>query len=105
MFSHEGWALVIATSLFAVRRPESRCKFPLRDKPVFSKTKTVMLDTSVTFYSEISTAIIGAWQRRRAYGQSQVARLLQKEQFSGAGSGTGSIFPYGSFFPRTEPPR
>jgi hypothetical protein len=80
-------------------------KFPLRDKPVFSTTKTVMLDTSVTFYSEISTAIIGAWQRRRAYGQSQVARLLQKEQFSGAGSGTGSIFPYGSFFPRTEPPR
>jgi len=80
-------------------------KFRLRDIPVFLKTKTGMLDTSVTFYSGISTAIIGAWQRRRAYGQSQVARLLQKEQFSGAGSGTGSIFPYGSFFSRTEPPR
>jgi hypothetical protein len=64
-------------------------EFLLRDNPVFSQTKTVMLDTSVTFYSGISAAIIGAWQRRHVYGQSRVARLLQKEQFSGAGSGTG----------------
>jgi hypothetical protein len=64
-------------------------KFQLRDILVFFHTKTVMLDTSVTFYSGISTAIIGAWQRRHVYGRSQVAKLLQKEQFSGAGSGIG----------------
>jgi hypothetical protein len=99
------WSLVTAASLLLSDGWKRDAKFPLRDKRVFFHTKTVALDTSVTFYSGISTAIIGAWQRRHVYGQSQVARLLQKEQFSGAGSGTGSIFPYGSFFPRTEPPR
>jgi hypothetical protein len=87
VFSHEGWSLWPA---FCCRGGwKQDAKFPLRDIPVFSKTKTVMLDTSVTFYSGISTAIIGAWQRRRAYGQSQVENSLRKEQFSGAGSGTG----------------
>src|SRR6478735_7208618 len=84
---------------------EKDAKFPLRDIPVFLKTKTGMLDTSVTFYSGISTAIIGAWQRRHVYGQSQVEKFLRNEQYSGAGSGTGSIFLSGSFFPRTDRPR
>jgi hypothetical protein len=82
--------LGIAASLFLLRdAPGTGCRIEVRDIPVFVKTKTVMLDTSVTFYSGISTAIIGTWQRRHVYGQSQVAKLLQKEQFSGAGSGTG----------------
>jgi hypothetical protein len=88
VFSYEGWALIIAVSLlFPCQQQDA--KFQLRDIPGFSKTKTGMLDTSVTFYSEISTAIIGAWQRRHVYGQSQVEKCLRKEQYSGAGSGTG----------------
>jgi hypothetical protein len=63
------------------------------------KSNSVKLDTSVTFYSGISRDIIILWQRRRAYVRSRVARLLQKEQFSDAGSGTGSTFPFGSFIP------
>jgi hypothetical protein len=61
----------------------------------------VTLDTSVTFYSGFSADIIPVWQRRHAYVQSRVARLLQKEQFSGAGSGTGSTYLFGSFIPMT----
>src|SRR6476646_4806971 len=80
-------------------------KFRLRDIPVFLKTKTGMLDTSVTFYSGISTTIISAWQHRHVYGQSQVEKFLRYEQYSGAGSGTGSIFLSSSFFPRTDRPR
>jgi hypothetical protein len=95
----------MAASLFTVRSRKQDAKLPLRDIPVFSKTKTGMLDTSVTFYSGISTAIIGAWQRRHVYGQSQVAKLQLKERFSDAGNGTGSICPYGSFLPRTGRPR
>jgi len=95
----------MAASLFIVRSRKQDAKLPLRDIPVFSKTKTGMLDTSVTFYSGISTAIIDAWQRRHVYGRFQVAKLLQKEQFSDAGSGSGSTCPFGSFLPMTERPR
>jgi len=62
-----------------------------------------MLDTSVTFYSGFSTDIIRVWQRKRADVLSRVARLLQKERFSDAGSGTGSTFPFGSFIRMTAP--
>jgi hypothetical protein len=61
--------------------------------------KAVKLDTSVTFYSGFSTDIIPVWQRRHAYVRSRVAKLLQKEQFSGAGNGIGSTFLSGSFIP------
>jgi hypothetical protein len=65
----------------------------------------VKLDTSVTFYSGFATDIIRVWQRRRAYVRSRVEKLLQKEQFSDAGSGTASTFLFGSFTPMTEPPK
>jgi hypothetical protein len=105
MVSHKGWPLVITTSFFVRAAPETGCRILIKGYPRIFRTKTGMLDTSVTFYSGISTAIIGAWQRRHVYGQSQVARLHQKEQFSGAGSGTGLTFLSGSFIPMTERPK
>jgi hypothetical protein len=75
--------------------------WPLRCNPISLVEIVVKLDTSVTFYSEFSADIIPVWQRRHAYVRSRVARLLQKEQFSGAGSGTGSTYRFDSFIPMT----
>src|SRR5579871_2279433 len=74
----------------------------LRCNPVFSVEIVVTLDTSVTFYSGFRADIIGVWQRKRAYVRSRVARCLQKERFSDAGSGTASTFLYGSFIRMME---
>ena len=74
----------------------------LRCNPVFLVEIVAKLDTSVTFYSGFSADIIRVWQRKRAYVRFRVARLLQKERFSDAGSGTGSTFLFGSFIRMTE---